>query len=85
MINRLTERWAIDLAERTPSFMVPELIDVGPWLPWSHAAPIVRQTFRARVERFLDGDVSVLPEFYQAPCAPPDSVQGAVGSKSTVS
>lgn len=67
MNNQLTERWAIDLAERTPPSMVPELIDVGPWWPWSDAAPIVRQTFRARVERFLDGDASVIPVIYSTP------------------
>lgn len=61
MVNRLTEQWARDLAVRTPSVMVPELNDEGPWWPWYEAAPIARQTFRTRVERFLEGDTSVLP------------------------
>jgi hypothetical protein len=68
MHNQLTEKWAIDLAQRTPPSMVPVLIDVGPWWPWSDAAPIVRQTFRARVEQFLDGDVSVIPDINSTPC-----------------
>lgn len=69
-MNRLTEQWARDLAMRTPSVMVPELNDAGPWWPWSEAAPIVRQTFRVRVERFLDGDMSVIPtEVRMVPCA----------------
>jgi hypothetical protein len=62
MINRLTEQWAIDLAARTSPSMVPELDDAGPWWPWSDAAPIVRATFRARVQRFIDGDVSVIQD-----------------------
>lgn len=62
MNNRLIEQWAIDLAHRTPPIMVPELDGMGPWLPWPDAAPIVRQTFRARVGRFLHGDASVLPD-----------------------
>jgi hypothetical protein len=41
---------------------VPELDDAGPWWPWSDAAPIVRVTFRARVQRFIDGDVSVIQD-----------------------
>lgn len=60
-MDRLTEQWAIDLAKRTPQSMVPELSGMGPWWPWSDAAPVVRAAFRARVERFLDGDTSVLP------------------------
>jgi|GEM_PF-6189374 len=61
MENERTDRWAMDLAARTPAEMVPELADAGPWWPWHTAEPIVRQVFRERLRVFLTGDTSVLP------------------------
>lgn len=63
MTNPFTDQIAAQLYILTPRAAVTELlaIDTPPGGHWENIDPRVREIFRARARRFLQGDLSVEP------------------------